>query len=83
MKPSTIEQAIQAQFVSLRKKVIIQTASNLRKELVRCGNREAVFFELTQQEMNRFCFYDMYVSDYTPFNIYGFSELVGYYTSAS
>lgn len=77
MKPSSFEQAIQAQFDSLTKKVIIQTASNLRKELARRGNREAVFSELTQQEMNRFCVYDMYVSDYTPFNVYGISVLVG------
>ena len=71
MKSSSFEQAIQAQFDCLTKKVVKRAASKYRRDISRRLKHEAPFSELPEHEINQFSVCDKYSSDYTAFNVLG------------
>ena len=71
MKVLSFEEAIQAQFDSLTKKVIKHTAYNYHDELSRRSKKEVSFSQLSEIELNSFGMLDQYMSDYTSFDVLG------------
>lgn len=76
MKPSSFEQAIQAQFDCLAKKVIQRAAMKYRRDISRRWKHESTFSDLSEQELSHFSTLDKYSSDYTAFNVLGMEVLV-------
>ena len=64
MKSSSFEQAIQAQFDCLTKKVIKRAAMKYNRDISRRLKHE-------ESELNKAGVYDKYSSDYTAFNVLG------------
>ena len=60
---------IQHQFDRFAKLVIAGEAKKHKKELVRRSSNEKLFSELSQQEQDRLCIKDIYLSDYHCFTV--------------
>lgn len=71
MKSSSFEQAIQAQFDCLTKKVIKRAALKYKRGISRRLQHEVPFSEISDLELNKAGVYDRYSSDYTAFNVLG------------
>ena len=71
MKSSSFEQAIQAQFDCLTKKVIKRAAMKYNRDIARRLKHEVPFSEISDLELNKAGVYDKYSSDYTAFNVLG------------
>lgn len=71
MKSSSFEQAIQAQFDCLTKKVIKRAAMKYNRDISRRLKHEVPFSEISDLELNKAGVYDKYSSDYTAFNVLG------------
>ena len=71
MKSSSFEQAIQAQFDCLTKKVIKRAALKYNRDISRRLKHEVPFSEISDLELNKAGVYDKYSSDYTAFNVLG------------
>lgn len=68
---SSFEQAIQAQFDCLTKKVIKRAAKNYHREIARRLNHEMVFSSLSEMELSKMGMSDSYPCEYTVFNVLG------------
>lgn len=71
MKSSSFEQAIQAQFDCLTKKVIKRAAKKYERTIARRLKHEMPFSGCPDSELNKFGVWDKYLSDYTAFNVFG------------
>lgn len=71
MKPSSFEQAIQAQFDCLTKKVIKTTIKKYNRDLARRHKKEATFSEMPMMDSAIFGTTDEYECDYTSFHVCG------------
>lgn len=71
MKSSSFQQAIQAQFDCLTKKVIKRAAMKYNRDISRRLKHEVPFSEISDLELNKAGVYDKYSSDYTAFNVLG------------
>ena len=71
MKSSSFQQAIQAQFDCLTKKVIKRAAMKYNRDISRRLKHEVPFSEISDLELNKAGVYDRYSSDYTAFNVLG------------
>ena len=71
MKSSSFEQAIQAQFDCLTKKVIKRAAMKYKRSISRRLQHEIPFSEISDLELNKAGVYDNYSCDYTVFNVLG------------
>ena len=71
MKSSSFEQAIQAQFDCLTKKVIKRAAKKYQRGIARPLTHETVFSDISDMELNKFGVHDTYSSNYTAFNVLG------------
>ncbi len=71
MKPSSFEQAIQAQFDSLAIKVIKTTVKKHHRDLSRHYKRETPFSDLLDTEIGKHGVTDEYECDYTVFEVLG------------
>ena len=71
MKSSSFQQAIQAQFDCLTKKVIKRAAIKYNRDISRRLKHEVPFSEISDLELNKAGVYDKYSSDYTAFNVLG------------
>ena len=63
MKSSSFEQAIQAQFDCLTKKVIKRAAMKYNRDISRRLKHEVPFSEISDLELNKAGVYDKYSSD--------------------
>jgi len=71
MKSSSFEQAIQAQFDCLTKKVIKRAAMKYKRSISRRLQHEIPFSDVSDLELNKAGVYDNYSCDYTVFNVLG------------
>ena len=71
MKSSSFEQAIQAQFDCLTKKVIKRAAMKYTRSISRRLQHEIPFSDVSDLELNKAGVYDSYSCDYTVFNVLG------------
>ncbi|MFQ7881644.1 MAG: RNA polymerase sigma factor [Blautia producta] len=71
MKSSSFQQAIQAQFDCLTKKVIKRAAMKYNRDISRRLKHEVPFSEISDLELNKAGVYDKYSNDYTAFNVLG------------
>lgn len=71
MKSSSFEQAIEAQFDCLVKKVINTTVKKHYRDMSRRQKHESPFSDLSEMELNRCSSMDEYSCDYTAFNVLG------------
>ena len=71
MKSSSFEQAIQAQFDCLTKKVIKRAEMKYKRSILRRLQHEIPFSDVSDFELNKAGVYDNYSCDYTVFNVLG------------
>ena len=71
MKSSSFEQAIQAQFDCLTKKVIKRAEMKYKRSILRRLQHEIPFSDVSDFELNKAGVYDNYSCYYTVFNVLG------------